>query len=85
MWWKNDKPKTAITPVFIRGVAVLAFASILYYFGNCAIFFLFCFFDDRPHICFRDEFVICSETEGCVQCICQFRAFVGRNVTGEFF
>ena len=64
-----------MTPVLIRGVTVL----------EIVLFFLFCFFDDCPHICLRYEFVIRSETEGCVQCICQFRSFVGRNVTGEFF
>ena len=42
------------------------------------------FFDDCPHIYLRDEFVIRSETESCVQGICQFHAFVGRNVATVF-
>ena len=69
--------------MFIRGVAVFVFASICTIF-EIVLFFLFRFFDDCPHICLRDEFVIRSETEGCVQGICQFRALVGRNVAAVF-
>ena len=63
------KPKTAIAPVFIRGVAVFVFALICTIF-EIVLFFLLRFFDDCPHICLRDEFIIRSETEGCVQGIC---------------
>lgn len=63
------KAKTAIAPVFIRGVAVFVFALICTIF-EIVLFFLLRFFDDCPHICLRDEFIIRSETEGCMQGIC---------------
>ena len=69
--------------MFIRGVAVFVFALICTIF-EIVLFFLLRFFDDCPHICLRDEFIIRSETEGCVQGICQFHAFVGRNVAAVF-
>ena len=67
----------------MRGVAVSVFASICTIF-EIVLFFLLRFFDDCPHICLRDEFIIRSETEGCVQGICQLRAPVGRNVATVF-
>ena len=72
-----------IIPVFMGNVAVSVFASICTIF-EIVLFFLLRFFDDCPHICLRYEFVIRSESEGCVQGICQFRAFVGRNVAAVF-
>ncbi len=65
------------------GVAVFVFASICTIF-EIVLFFLLRFLDNCPHICLRDEFVIRSEPESCVQCICQFRSFVGRNVAAVF-
>ena len=52
--WHFIKPKTAIAPVFIRGVAVFVFALICTIFEIVAIFLLR-FFDDCPHICLRDR------------------------------
>ena len=69
--------------MFIRGVAVALFVSIGTIF-EIVLFFLFRLFDDCPHICFRDEFVIRSEAKDRVQVICQFRTFVGRDVATVF-